>query len=285
MSSIDLHSHSTASDGALSPTELVDRALQRGITHLALTDHDCVSGIEEAEQAADGTALTIIPGAEFSTTWENNQIHVVGLFIDYKNDLLAEHLKKVRIKREERAVAIGAKLSKLGIPDAYNKACALAGNNAVITRGNYARLIFSEGKASSIDDAFNAFLKKGRMAYVNTVWFDIAEVVSVIKNSGGVAVLAHPRRYDLTNTKLRRLIGYFRESGGEALEVASCQQRPSDRDYLAKLSTEYGLMASQGSDLHIAATWRDLGLHLDLPREVKPVWMAGEAAKYNFPAV
>ena len=283
MSKIDLHCHSNASDGSLSPAELIERACQLGLTHLALTDHDCIEGYSEAYAAAAGR-LELIPGAELSALWEGNQIHVVGLFLQLDSQVLREFLQGQLRLRIQRAEEIGAKLEKLGFTDAYERTRAMSRADTVVTRGNYARFIVNEGKAVTTDEAFNTYLKKGKKAYVSTCWPELKIVVEAIKASGGVAVLAHPLRYDLTNSKLRRLIKTFKESGGEAMEVASCQQRPVDRDFLGKLSLQYELLASVGSDFHIPQQWRELGYNLDLPSEVVPIWNCPQAQKYRFNA-
>jgi len=280
ISPIDLHSHSKASDGALSPSALVERAKARGVATLALTDHDTVGGVEQAAEAASKIGVTLIPGCEISTTWLNRQIHVVGLYLDIRNAGLEAFLAGQRQHRIERAQAIGRKLERQGFHDAYQRCLERADDGANITRGNFARFIFEEGKAQSIDDAFNAYLKKGRSCYVSTHWVDIRQAVDAIHGAGGAAVLAHPRRYDLTNTKLRELIAYFKECGGEAMEVASCQQRPCDRDFLASLASDNGLLASLGSDFHQASPWRDLGHNLRLPEGLKPVWECPQARKF-----
>ncbi len=276
----DLHSHSTASDGALKPEELVSRAAARGLTHLALTDHDNASGGAQAQKAAGALGVTLIPGAEISTTWNNAEIHIVGLFLDLSTPALQQFFKGQLERRQERAEEIGRRLERQGFEHAYERTKAMAREGAVITRGNYARYIASTGRAQSTDDAFNTYLKKGRSAYVSTLWPDIAEACAVIARAGGVSVLAHPRRYDFTNSKLRRLITYFVSCGGRAMEVASCQQRPCDREFLAKLSVEYALKASLGSDLHQPSPWRDLGLSLLLPPECSAVWTCPEAETY-----
>ena len=281
MSKIDLHCHTNASDGALTPTQVVNRAIELGVTHLAITDHDTTLGVDEA-QAAALDKLTLIPGIEVSTTWRSQQIHIVGLFIDHKCKALQSLIEEQNVKRLERAQKIGYKLSRIGFPDAYERTKAMAGKDAIITRGNYARFLVEVGGASSTDDAFNAFLKKGKRAYVSTSWMDISKAVEVLKEAGGVAVLAHPRRYDLTNTKLKELIAYFKEVGGIGMEVASCQQSPNERDYLASLSRQYELYASVGSDFHSEGPYRCIGRNLDLPDNVTPIWQCEEAKKYNF---
>ncbi|MGN0909319.1 MAG: PHP domain-containing protein [Succinivibrio sp.] len=283
ISPIDLHSHSKASDGALSPAELVMRAKERGVRILALTDHDTIGGVAEAERAAAQAGIALVPGCEFSTTWLNRQIHIVGLFLDTDNPGLGKLLEGQRIRRVERAQAIGRKLERQGFRDAYQRCLERADDGANITRGNYARFIFEEGRAQSIDDAFNSYLKKGRSCYVSTRWVDIRDAVDAIHGARGVAVLAHPRRYDLTNTKLRELIAYFKLCGGEAMEVASCQQRPCDREFLADLAADNGLLSSQGSDFHQASPWRDLGHNLKLPEGCRPVWECPRAREFLGP--
>ena len=272
-SAIDLHAHSSASDGALSPRDLVDFATGRRLKVLALTDHDCLDGIAEASAAAAGR-LQLVPGIELSTMWRNFQIHVVGLFIDCQNPKLLAHLKKQRIKREERAHQIAQMLERCGFEQAYERTKAQAQPGACLTRGNYARFIASTGVCRSSDEAFNKYLKRGRPAYVKTQWGCIEEGVEVILAADGIPVLAHPRRYQMTNTKLRELIALFKSAGGTALEVASAQQRPADRQYLADLCQRFDLLASVGSDFHAAGTWRDPGLNLILPDKCQSLWQS-----------
>ncbi len=272
ISLIDLHSHSNASDGALSPTELVQRAVDRGLRVLALTDHDCVAGVEEAQQAAQGR-LQLVPGMELSTTWRNFQIHIAALFIDIHSPGIVRVVQEQNEQRQVRAETIGRLLERLGFADAYARTRAQAAEGAVITRGNYARFIASTGACRTADEAFNKYLRRGRPAYVSTKWGSVAAAVEVIKQAGGIAVLAHPRRYLMTNTKLRELIAEFKDAGGDALEVASSQQKPNDKLYLADLCVRFELLASLGSDFHQEGTWRDLGYNLMLPQgRCTPLW-------------
>lgn len=322
VSNIDLHCHTTASDGSLSPSAMVERAYSRGLNVLAITDHDLVAGVEEAMAAAakgnalllanddqapqesfiksnaevlkvvNGTlertaaerTLTIIPGVEFSTTWNDEQIHVVGLFIDIHHPRMLQLIQNRKVSRTERAMAISAKLERLGFARPYERCVALAQEGANITRGNFARLIYADGKAHSVDDAFNQYLRRGQPAYVQTTWGAIDEVVEVVKEAGGIAVLAHPRRYRISNQRLRRLINDFKNWGGEAMEVSSAQQKPHDREYLTKLCEQYGLLASLGSDFHGEGVFRDLGQNLDLPENLTPVWTCEAAQRFGLHA-
>lgn len=280
-SKIDLHSHSKASDGAFTPAMLVQRAIDRGLTHLALTDHDCIGGIEEAITAAYGK-LQLIPGAELSATWNNTQIHIVGLFLDIKSKGLSEFLEKQSMLRVRRAEEIGHKLEKQGFANAYEECKKRATPGATITRGNYASYIVEMGRAQSTEDAFNCYLKKGKSCYVKTPWDGIDAAVNAIKAAGGAAVLAHPRRYTLTNTKLRALIEDFKSCGGDGLEVSSSQMKPDDRVYLASLCKNYDLKASLGSDFHNIGPFRELGFNLVLPDDVPKIWELEQAKAYDF---
>lgn len=275
---IDLHSHSNASDGALSPAELVQRAVERGVRILALTDHDTVAGVKEAQQEAAGR-LQLVPGIEISTTWRNFQIHIAALFIDIHSPAVTRLVQEQHEQRQVRAEAIGRLLERLGFANAYARTRAQAADGAVITRGNYARFIASTGVCRTADEAFNKYLRRGRPAYVSTRWGSVSAAVEVIKQAGGIAVLAHPRRYLMTNTKLRELIAEFKAAGGDALEVASSQQKPNDRLYLADLCVRFDLLASLGSDFHQDGCWRDLGFNLMLPKgRCTPLWESAQWA-------
>lgn len=275
---IDLHSHTNASDGALTPEELVQRALRQHLTHLAITDHDSVQGLSAAHEAVlsldAGDKLQIIDGIEISTSYASHQIHIAGLFIDPGHESMQRLVSEQKELRRDRAERIGRKLEKLGFDNIYETIKAGLPEGAVITRGNYSRYLYEIGAAKSTDEAFNRYLRRGKEAYVATQWRDIADAVKIIHEAGGCAVLAHPRRYVMTNTKLRELIAYFKSSGGDAMEVASCQQKPSDRDYLCNLCLKYDLLASAGSDFHQEGQFRELGYNLVIPDKVKPVWAA-----------
>lgn len=319
VSNIDFHCHTNASDGGLSPSELIERAYGRGLNAIAITDHDLTAGVADAVQRAallnakllNGDAdspvetyikenaevngvdngelhrapsertLIVIPGVEFSTTWYDEQIHIVGLGIDPNNDSLKELEAKLKVARTQRAVAIGEKLKRLGFDRPYERCCEQAREGASITRGNYARLIFQDGKAKSVDDAFHKFLRRGQDAYVKSVWGPIEETVEVIKAAGGIAVLAHPRRYKISNMRLRKLVYEFKKAGGEAIEVSSSQQRQLDRDYLVQLCHKYEMLASLGSDFHNEGFHRDLGQNIDLPSDVTPVWHSPILERYG----
>ncbi len=200
----DLHCHSTVSDGALSPTELVQRAYEQGVTSLALTDHDTVAGLSEAQAAATEAGITLIPGIELSASWQNKCFHIVGLGIDPEFPPLRDATRSLQLMRTERAEKIAAKLEKKCIPGAL-EAVKKAAGNGMITRSHFADFLLSQFHVSSQQEAFDRYLGAGKAAFVSTTWTDMELAINWITQSGGIAVLAHPLRYKLTASWMKRL--------------------------------------------------------------------------------
>ncbi|WP_416054242.1 RNase RNM [Pectobacterium versatile] len=269
----DLHSHTTASDGLLTPTALVSRAVDMRVSVLAITDHDTTAGLDEAQNAIaqQGLPLRLIPGVEISTLWENHEIHIVGLGMDIANPALTGLLQQQAECRQNRAEQIAARLEKNRIPDALAGAQRLA-TGGQITRAHFARYLIELGIAANMNQVFKKYLAKGKIGYVPPQWCTIPQAIEAIHQSGGVSVLAHPGRYDLTAKWLKRLLATFAESGGIAMEVAQCQQAPDERTQLGRYARDFNLMASQGSDFHLPCAWIELGRKLWLPADVEPVW-------------
>ncbi len=269
----DLHSHTTASDGLLTPEALVQRAVEMRVGILAITDHDTVAGIAAAREAVSRLQLPLrlISGVEISTLWENHEIHIVGLGVDEHHPALAEFLAQQSERRVQRAALIAERLEKANIPGGLEGAMRHA-NGGEVTRGHFARFLMECGKANTMADVFKKYLAKGKTGYVPPQWCTIEQAIDVIHHSGGQAVLAHPGRYDLTAKWLKRLLAHFAESGGDAMEVAQCQQAPNERTQLASYAQQYNLLASQGSDFHMPCAWIELGRKLWLPGGVEPVW-------------
>ncbi|WJV55826.1 PHP domain-containing protein [Prodigiosinella aquatilis] len=269
----DLHSHTTASDGLLTPTELVQRAVEMRVGVLAITDHDTTAALDEAQTAIRQCSLPLrlIAGVEISTLWENHEIHIVGLGQDCSHPALVNLLQQQSDYRLQRAEHIGLRLEKAQIPDAFAGAARLAAGGT-ITRGHFARYLVEQGRAENISQVFKKYLAKGKTGYVPSQWCTIQQAIDAIHQSGGVAVLAHPGRYDLTAKWLKRLLRHFTDCGGDAMEVAQCQQAPDERLQLARYAREYRLLGSQGSDFHQPCAWIELGRKLWLPGDVEPVW-------------
>lgn len=271
----DLHLHSNASDGKLSPAEVVAAARERGVVLLALTDHDTCDGIKEAVEAVQACTehnVHMTTGIEISTIWRGREIHIVGLCFDPNHPAMTFLLEKQKKLRDDRARAIGEKLEKCGFKDAYQKTREMAGNTATITRGNYTAYLYSVGAAETMNQCFAKYLAEGRKAYVRAQWCSVEDAVNAVNLAGGIAVLAHPRSYDLNNKWLRMLITDFKNAGGEAVEVSGSLQSPADRDFLQVLSVEYELFASCGSDFHRECKYISIGGGGRLPDRVNPVW-------------
>ncbi|WP_312054436.1 RNase RNM [Pantoea brenneri] len=269
----DLHSHTRASDGLLTPAALVQRAVEMRVGVLAITDHDSVAGVDEAWQTVIDQALPIkvLAGVEVSTLWENHEIHIVGLNIDIRHPTLVSFLAGQHACRQARAEQIAERLEKARIPGALAGALRLA-DGGVITRGHFARFLMEQGKADNMAQVFKNYLARGKTGYVPPQWCTIEQAIDAIHHSGGCAVLAHPGRYGLSAKWLKRLVAHFREVGGDAMEVAQCQQAPNERTQLAQYARDNALAASQGSDFHQPCPWIELGRKLWLPAAVEPVW-------------
>jgi 3',5'-nucleoside bisphosphate phosphatase len=271
----DLHSHTTASDGQLSPTDLVARALDKGVQMFAITDHDTLAGLEEAHQFNNSQAqpLKLIDGVEISTRWNSFDIHIVGLNVDRGNTVLADFLAHQRELRETRAMEIGERLAKAGIEGAYEGAKAIAGD-AALSRGHYARWMAENGHAVDMPSVFKRYLARGKTGYVPNNWGDMASAIEIIHQAGGLAVLAHPSGYKLSAKWLKRLVREYKEAGGDAMEVVLGQQTLDDRNNLIALSHQNQLLGSIGSDFHFPSNWIELGKNLFQPQGVDWVWQS-----------
>ncbi|MGI2325048.1 MULTISPECIES: PHP domain-containing protein [Methylococcus] len=272
----DLHAHSTASDGTLSPAELVRAATAGGIRTLALTDHDSVAGLKEAGAAAAEAGLCLIPGVELSVTWESRTIHVVGLNIVPDHPGLNQGMRRLQAMRFERAQEMDRRLTKKGIPGTLEIAVGLAGAG-MVTRTHFARALVQLGQAATVRDVFDKFLTQGKPGHVPTVWAEMTAAVGWIIEAGGVAVLAHPQRYKMTGSWIGRLAGDFKAAGGEAIEVVSGNATSSDIQANAAIARRHGLLASVGSDYHgPEQSWLKLGRIPPLPAGLTPVWSRWE---------
>ncbi len=250
------------------------RAVQMRVTVLALTDHDTIAGIDAAQRAIaqHKLALKLIPGVEISTLWNHHEIHILGLGINVDSSVLSTLLSSQVCHRMRRAEAISMRLEKAHIPGALKRATELAGGGS-ITRGHFARFLVEQGEALNQAQVFKKYLVKGKPGYVPPQWCTIEEAIDTIHHSGGQAVLAHPGSYQLSAKWLKRLINHFAQEGGDAIEVAQCQQSLQERRQLAVYADENGLAVSQGSDFHRPCAWIELGRNLWLPGGADAVWM------------
>ena len=252
MTKYDLHCHSTASDGILSPTEVVLRAHEKGVNVLALTDHDTVAGVPEARKQAEALGIQLINGVELSTLWEGHSIHIVGLGFDLSHEKMTALLTEQANLRDSRAQEIGAKLAGKG----------------EVTRAHYARHLVQIGKVANDGQAFKRYLGLGKSAYVKPQWVDIPSAIKIIHTAGGVAVFAHPLRYTMTMKWVRKLTESFKAWGGDAIEISGCGQSRDQYQLLVKLAEEHQLAGSIGSDFHFPCAWVELGKLAPLPAHI-----------------
>jgi predicted metal-dependent phosphoesterase TrpH len=273
MATIDLHSHSTYSDGLLGPAAVVTRAAERGVRVLALTDHDELGGLAEARAAAAECGIELIPGVEVSVSWHGKTLHVVGLHVDPDNEGLREGLLATRAGRHERAARIADELGQAGIDGSLAGARAYAMNPELVSRAHFARFLVKEGYARDTNAVFKRYLVEGKPGYVAHQWAQLGEAIGWIKAAGGMAVLAHPGRYSLDVLQEDVLLEQFKASGGVALEVVTGSHSPDQFGYWAKSAQRFGLHASAGSDYHgPSESRRDLGDLPALPAGCIPVW-------------
>lgn len=249
MSRLDLHLHTTHSDGSYTPTEVVDLAHQAGVTAMAITDHDITTGIPEAISAGEQHGIEIIPGVEISSLMERSELHILGYFLDWQDHDLNERFKSLRDSRHRRNPQIVSRLQSLGIDITYDDVRALAGSDSV-GRPHIARALIDKGVVTSAKEAFDRFLGDGKPAYVPRELPIPAEAIRWIKAAGGLAVLAHPTWVKPTEQSLTELVRRLKEEGLDGVEVYySTHAARQTREYLS-LAQQLGLLVTGGSDFH-----------------------------------
>jgi hypothetical protein len=269
----DLHSHSDRSDGVHDPATLIAIARDSGADCLALTDHDTLAGLAAARAAAATAGIQFIDGVEVSVTWNQLTIHLVGLAIDPQTAALKDGLEAIRSGRHARGQRIADDLARVGIPDTYPAALALAGNPDLLGRTHFARHLVERGVVKSTHAAFERYLTPGKPGYVPHAWATLEQAVAWINAAGGIAVIAHPGRYRLDQAGTHALIERFIAAGGRGIEVVTGSHSPSQYAQYATLARQYGLLASRGSDFHglTESPFRP-GTLPPLPNDLTPVW-------------
>ena len=268
----DLHNHSYYSDGVLSPSDVVTLANETGCDLFALTDHDTTDGLVEAIEAADKLPVSLITGVEISAFWRNMTIHIVGLDIDLECDELQAGLRHNQALRSERAEKIALGLRRAGIIDAMNKTQALS-KTTMLTRTHFAQMLIQEGYCKDMKSVFRRFLTGKKPGGVRVQWKEFDEVISWIHSAGGRAVLAHPFRYRMTNTKIKKMLLDFKEAGGDAIEVITATSTTDEVNWSAQWANEYNLLSSCGSDFHGWPNQRiQMGQLADLPNGADAIW-------------
>jgi 3',5'-nucleoside bisphosphate phosphatase len=277
---VDLHLHSTCSDGVLSPSALVELLHASAIGLFALTDHDTVAGQAEAQAAAARLGLRCVTGIELSACWRGRTVHVVGLGIDPVAAGVGAAVRRRRGLRHARAQSIAARLDRAGAPGA--EALARFVTLEAPTRTHFARALVELGAATSVPAAFDRWLARGKPAHVTAEWPELAATIADIVSAGGAAVLAHPLRYPLSAGQRRTLVAEFRAAGGAALEVVTGAAAPHQVETALGLALRAGLEGSVGSDCHDPSLpWHRPGRLAKLPDAVVPVWKRWGPATYR----
>ena len=273
MLNVDLHCHSTVSDGSLSPAAVAARAKAGGVDVWALTDHDEIGGIPQARDAAQDLGLRYVTGVEISVTWARHTIHIVGLNFDEKNEDLIKGLQSTRSGRERRAYEMAEQLSAVGIPDAFEGALKYVGNPDLISRTHFARHIVETGICRDVQEVFSKYLIAGKPGYVPHRWATLQDAVKWIRGAGGIAVVAHPGRYDFTDTERDVFLAEFKRAGGTGVEVVTGSHTVEEFGIYARVAHAHGLLASRGSDFHAPGeSQTELGSLPPLPPSLTPVW-------------
>lgn len=249
MQLIDLHVHSTASDGTCSPAEVTRLAIQCGLTAYALTDHDTVDGVYEAIKAAEGTHLIVIPGAEFSCEYEGREIHILGLYLNPDCQELLSVLNEVRQVRNRRNEELLSLFQSDGFPIKYED--LIHGNeHTVITRAHFARALFEKGCVNSVSQAFDKYLGDGKKYYRPKQMLKPEEAIHLIRTANGLPALAHPLQYKLGWKKTEQLLASLKEAGLMGVEVYYSSHSQSDSLKLREIASRLGLVSTGGSDFH-----------------------------------
>lgn len=246
---IDLHVHSTVSDGSYTPSELVIYAKNKNLTAFALTDHDTIDGVAKAMDAGNKYGMQVIPGIEISSFYLNREIHILGLNIDYKDKKLISALsmyKRIRAERNEKLIVL---LNENGFP-VTNEAMIKRFPNSVITRAHYATWLVENGYVSSKDKAFKKYLGDGCPCYIPKERINPEYAINLIINSGGKAVLAHPLLYKFSNAQLDTLVSDLSKMGLDGIEAIYSCNKGSDTSKMKCLAKKYGLFITGGSDFH-----------------------------------
>jgi predicted metal-dependent phosphoesterase TrpH len=269
----DLHCHSVVSDGTLTPEVLAARAKANGVELWALTDHDEIGGLQRAAAAAAEVDLPFLTGVEISVTFAHQTVHIVGLGFDANDAALAQGLRDTRGGRGERAQEMAAQLAKVGIHGAYEGALRYVGNPELISRTHFARFMVESGVCADTPEVFRRFLTEGKPGFVPHRWATLKNAVQWITDAGGIAVIAHPARYNFTANEEFALFSEFKAHGGRGVEVVTGSHTPAEYVKYADMAREFGLAASRGSDFHSPnESHMDLGALPWLPGQLTPVW-------------
>lgn len=265
---MDLHMHSSASDGTLSPADLMRRAAEAGVELIALTDHDTLEGLSEARVAAQALGMTFINGVELTADWRGRVVHLVGLNFDAESAAFSAYMANLMRLRDDRARVIAQKLEKRGLGTNLYELARMEAGDTQIGRPHFAKALIALGKVSSMQEAFDAYLGQGTIGDVKASWPSYQEAIELITSSGGHVVLAHPTKYNLTFTKIRELMSDLLDAGAIGLEVSFPGVTPGHQHELIKLAQRSQCYVSAGSDFHSPdQRWTALGRYPEFQAE------------------
>ena len=250
---LDLHMHSTFSDGSFPPEDLVAKAVEAGVTAISLTDHDTMAGVPRFLEASRLNNLRVIPGVEISTDYKGRGMHILGYGMDIANKELQESLDWIRAGREARNMEILEKLNRLGFVMTWEEVVARAGED-VVGRPHFCQTMIDKGYVKDKTEAFDNWLGHGKPAYADRRRLDPEAGIRIIRKSGGVAVLAHPFTLNLTSTGLRALLLELSRAGLEGIEAFYAEHKPDMQALYLSMAEEYGLLVTGGTDFHGALT-------------------------------
>lgn len=247
---IDLHVHTTASDGTMTPAEVVRHAKNTGLTAIAITDHDTVDGIEEAVEEGNITGLEVIPGVELSVDYNGKEVHILGLFIDYKNENLLDKLKEQRKNKEDRDIKMIKKLNELGVNISIEDVTAETFDGRNANRAHFAAALVKKGYVRSVREAFDKYIGDGMPAFVERDKMPAKEAVELVKTAFGIPILAHPYLRDWEVKMVEKMIVDLKNAGIEGIEVYHSEHNEYKTGILLEIAKRYGLLISGGSDFH-----------------------------------
>ena len=246
---IDLHTHTTESDGSFTPEELITEAKKVGLSAIAITDHDTITGIRKAQYSATHHDIELIPGIELSTDYNGKEVHIVGLYIDIENEYFLSKLAEFKNCRDNRNELIIKNLQKEGF-DITMEALKADNPDCVITRANIARFLYEHGMIPSIQTAFEKYIGDHCKCFVNRFKITPMDAVKLIKEIGGTAILAHPLLYHMSDSTLQTLVNELKEAGLDGIEAIYCTYTPAEERRMKQFALENGLFISGGSDFH-----------------------------------
>ena len=269
----DLHCHSVVSDGTLTPEVLAERAKANGVELWALTDHDEIGGQHRAAAAAKAQGMAYLTGTEISVTFAGETVHIVGLGFDPDDAALKQGLYNTRGGRQQRAMEMAESLAKAGIHGAFEGALKFVGNPELISRTHFARFLVESGVCRETPEVFRKYLTEGKPGYVPHRWASLRDAVTWITQAHGMAVIAHPGRYNFSANEEYALFTEFKMHGGRGVEVVTGSHTKQEFVKYAETAKEFGLAASRGSDFHSPdESHTDLGALPFLPGDLTPVW-------------